>query len=374
MDNRIVITKYDEKIIIVFIKKGKAIKIRALDNVRQYSQTVCLGRVESVKNNIDSCFVKYGNNTGFLKGSKYKPESVIPVMLKKETDFNKKDEVTDSVIVSGVYVVVSDSFKGISYSSRITKEERNTIQTDEMNNVIIRKNAVSADTESVINEYKHLSNVLDNINSIKDKRTDNSVLYNGIPSIIESIFSENVTEYDEVLTDIDEVYDLLVDFITKYNSIGINLNLNVSKYMDDMVSLSTLISLSSKIDDAINRKVYLKSDAYLTIDKTEALTVIDVNSGNTVFKGDKASVIHSINIEAANEVAVQLKLRNISGIIIVDFINEYNNAFNEELVKTLKEALKDDDCNAKCHGITKLGLVEISRKRKYKSLKEQLWK
>ena len=374
MNNRIVITKYNEKYIIVFIKNDIAIKIRAIDSYEDYSQLVYLGRVNSVKKNIDSCFVKYGNKTGFLKGSNKKNESVFPIMLKKETEGNKEDEVTDRITLAGFYVVVSDSIKGISYSNKISSVEKDNINIESIDNAIIRHNALNTDKESIINEYILLSEKLLEISNIKDKRTDNSILYKGVPAIIDIIASENLAEFNEVITDDLNVYNLLNDYLQNYKEKGIKLNLNLKIYDDETVSLFALMSLSSKIDRAINRKVYLKSDAYITIDKTEALTVIDVNSGTTTFKGDKASVIHNINIEAAKEVALQLKLRNISGIIIVDFINEYNNQNKEELIKTLNEALKYDDCSAKCHGMTKLGLVEISRKRKQKPLKDQLWK
>lgn len=374
MNNRIVITKYNEKYIIVFIKNDIAIKIRAIDSYNDYSQLVYLGRVNSVKKNIDSCFVKYGNKTGFLKGSNKKNESVFPIMLKKETEGNKEDEVTDRITLAGFYVVVSDSIKGISYSNKISAVEKDSINIDSIDNVIIRHNAVNTDKESIINEYKLLTENLLEISNVKDKRTDNSILYKGVPTIIDIISSENLAEFDEVITDDVSVYKLINDYLQIYKEKGIKVNINLKIYDDDTVSLFALMSLSSKIDRAINRKVYLKSDAYITIDKTEALTVIDVNSGTTTFKGDKSSVIHNINIEAAKEVALQLKLRNISGIIIVDFINEYNKQNRDELIKTLNEALKYDDCSAKCHGMTKLGLVEISRKRKQKALKDQLWK
>lgn len=371
MKKRVVITKQHNKILILFLHDDKCIKLRALDSVSDYSGLVILGRVEKVLNNIDACFVRYKNTSMYLKGSKYKPETVIPVMLKKETDSNKKDEVTDEISLSGLYVIVNKNINGVRFSSRI--KDKSTINTENLNNAIVRQNASYTNTQSIINEYKYLSSILEHIYEAKDKRTDNSVLYEGLPDLLSILFSEDICNYDSILTDIDEVFMLINDFINIYKSKGIDININLEKYSDKMVPLSAFISLSSKLERATGRIVYLKSDAYITIDKTEALTVIDVNSGTTTFKGDKASVIHSINIEAAREVVLQLKLRNISGIIIVDFINEQKTEYKDELIKIIKEELKNDDQGAKCYGLTKLGLVEISRKRRSKSLKEQLW-
>ena len=371
MKKRVVITKYQNKILILFLHDDKCIKIRAIDSIYDYSDSVFLGRVNKVLKNIDACFVRCNKTSMYLKGTKYKPETVIPVMLKKETDSNKKDVLTDEISLLGIYVVVNKSINGVKFSSRIG--DKSKINTDNLSNVIIRQNAVYANAESIYNEYKYLLSVLDNISENKDKRTDNSVLFEGIPDLINIMFSEDICNYDEIITDSAEAYELVTNFCNSYKSIGIDVNINIKKYEDNMVPLSALISLSSKLERATGRIVHLKSDAYITIDKTEALTVIDVNSGTTTIKGDKAAVIHSINIEAAKEVVLQLKLRNISGIIIVDFINEQKSEYNDELVKTIKEELKNDDQGAKCYGLTKLGLVEISRKRKSKSLKEQLW-
>lgn len=385
-NNRIVITKYNNKVLILFVKDDITVKIRAIDEYDEYTNTVYLGRINKVKDNINAAFVKYSGKTGFLKNNNMKPETVLPIMLKKETDKNKEDEVTDKITISGIYTVVSNTFNGISFSSRLhtsTKDailnslneaiENNNIINNDFNNVIIRNNAGNVDIGSVINEYKYLSKINQEILDKANSRTDNSILYKGIPLIIDYIFSEDISEYNEVLTDLDEAYELLLSFIEKYNKYGINIPIKVSFYKDNSLPLNVLLSLSSKIDRATNRKVYLKSDAYITIDHTEAMTVIDVNSGTTTFKGDKDLVIHKINLEAAKEIAIQLKLRNIAGIIIVDFINEYKAEYKEELLSAVIKELKDDDCHAKCHGMTKLGLIEITRNRRHKALKEQLW-
>lgn len=374
MKNRIVITKYKDKIIVLFLKDDSLVKIRVIDDLLETTDSVFLGRVSTVKDNISSSFVRYHNGIGFIPNNKRKAESVFPVMLKKEMPGNKADELTDHISLVGIYTIVSDSINSVRFSSRTSNKYKNEFNTQGIKNVIIRNNAENTDYESVINEYKLLSYELSRINSISDKRTENSVLYKGIPRLIQYIFSENISEYDEILTDIDEAFEVISNYYTYYKSKNININIPVTKYEDKTLSLASLISISSKIDRAINRKVHLNCDAYIIIDHTEAMTVIDVNSGTTTFKGDKDSVIHNINLEACEEIAGQLKLRNLSGIIIVDLINEKNTDNYNELITCFKKLTKNDDCHVKCHGITKLGLMEITRERKEKSLREQLWK
>ena len=372
MSNRIVITEYKNKTIVVFIKNDSVIKMRALGSADEMTGTIYLGRIQSVKGNIDSCFVKYNEKSGFLKGKNRKPETVLPIMLKKETSSNKMDEVTDKLSIAGIFSVVTSVDTGMSFSSRFDNDEKKEFETLGLSNAIIRLNAKNTDINTVKTEYEYLNSILNKVNDIKDKRVDNSILYSGIPALINVVFSENYREYEEILTDSNEVYNLINQFYKEYENNNIKIDFPVRLYEDDLVSLPAFISLSSKVDRALCKTIYLKSDANLTFDYTEAMTVIDVNSGTTTFKGDKAEVIHKINIEAAKEIALQLKLRNISGIIIVDFMKEYKKSYNEELIEILRQELKNDDQHAKCYGMTKLGLVEITRNRTNKFLYEQL--
>ena len=118
--------------------------------------------------------------------------------------------------------------------------------------------------------------------------------------------------------------------------------------------------------------MWLKSGAYLVIQPTEALTVIDVNTGKNIAKKDAQENFLKIDQEAAGEIARQLRLRNISGIIVVDFINLVSEAAREELVRAFRAALKSDPIPAQLIDITKLGLVEVTRKKVRKSLQEML--
>jgi ribonuclease G len=138
--------------------------------------------------------------------------------------------------------------------------------------------------------------------------------------------------------------------------------------------------LETKIDEAMSSRVWLKSGAYLVIEHTEALTVIDVNSGKCEISQasenfDKNSPVKSseyiINAEAAKEIALQLRLRNISGIIIVDFINMKSNAENEELIRTISSEILADKQKCQFVDLTKLGLVELTRRKDYKPIYEQ---
>ena len=141
-------------------------------------------------------------------------------------------------------------------------------------------------------------------------------------------------------------------------------------YHDALLSLSSLYSVKSSLENALSEKVWLKSGAYLIIQPTEALTVIDVNTGKNVAKKDMQENFLKINKEAAIEIAYQLRLRNISGIIVVDFMNLDSKEAEAELLSTFRAALKVDPVPTQLIDITKLGLVEVTRKKVKKSLGE----
>ena len=126
------------------------------------------------------------------------------------------------------------------------------------------------------------------------------------------------------------------------------------------------------LTQALAKKVYLPSGGYLVIEPTEALTVIDVNSGNNTKKKKKDDYYLSNNMEAAKEIARQVRLRNISGIIVVDFINLKNKEQKDALTTYMKSLLKEDYVKANVVDFTRLDLMEITRAKKYQSLQQAL--
>ena len=164
----------------------------------------------------------------------------------------------------------------------------------------------------------------------------------------------------------DTLAFLIFDELSK-NKINCN-------FYDRDLPLFKCYSLEKHLMSGINKKVWLNSGAYLIIEPTEALTVIDVNTGKAELKSNKEETFYKINIEAAHEVARQLKIRNISGIIIVDFISMRNKENEQMLLNKMNEILKYDYSRCIAVDITKLGLMEITRKKGKKSLYEIIQK
>lgn len=188
------------------------------------------------------------------------------------------------------------------------------------------------------------------------------------PSPWESILHDLAEpgEYTEIVTDDPKLYRLLADYCP-VRLPGKALRL----YKDGDLSLSSLYSLETKLEPALKPKVWLKSGGYLIIESTEALTVIDVNSGKSE-TGKGGEALRRINYEAAEEIALQLRLRNLSGIILVDFINMKDKESGQELLEYLRSLVHDHKVKTSVVDITPLGLVEITRKKQSRPLAEQV--
>jgi ribonuclease G len=170
-------------------------------------------------------------------------------------------------------------------------------------------------------------------------------------------------EYSQIITDDDTLYNELEEFV------GTD---KLRKYTDENYSLSKLYSIETKLAMLLDKKVWLKSGAYLVIEKTEAMYVIDVNSGKNISKKLNEKYIYSINLEAAREIMYQIRLRNLTGMILVDFINMDSSEDKEKLMEELSEYAKRDRIKTMVIDMTALDLVEITRMKNKKSLVEQM--
>ena len=172
-----------------------------------------------------------------------------------------------------------------------------------------------------------------------------------------------LSNFERIVTDLQSVYEEL------YPIYGDKVEL----YSDDSYSLDKLLGISTKLLKANEKKVWLKSGGNLVIEPTEALTVIDVNTGKAVDgRRNKETTFYKINCEAAIEAARQIRMRNLSGIILIDFIDMKEQEHVEELMQLLRMKLSEDKVKTVLVDITKLGLVEITRMKKNPPLREVL--
>lgn len=319
-----------------------------------------------------------------------RPGDELMVQIVREAIRGKLPSVTTKISFSGKYVVLSAGQKHLGISGKIRENRKAEIlsylqnqnlvdtkkmcQTEEIQNLsygfVIRTNAAALQEDSgLVEEWRELEEKWKDLLFHVKNRTCYSCLYQEQPTYLKNLRDIYDDSYDEIVTDLPDIYEALQAFFEQ-NPLMKNVPLRL--YQDDLISLENLYGIPAKLESAIGSRVWLKSGAYLVIEPTEAMTVIDVNSGKYESRKENAAVTaFQINMEAAAEIAFQLKLRNLSGIIIVDFIN-MKKQDNEFLLKRLKQLCSKDSVPTEVVDITPLGLVEITRKKINKTLKEQL--
>ena len=209
--------------------------------------------------------------------------------------------------------------------------------------------------------------VLDQILAKKNYIKAPAMLYAGSKDYIDIVKDRlKYAEFD-IVTDIKDIYEGIVEFFKEERE---DLLGRVRFYEDNMISLNKLYSIDTLFSDSLSKKVWLKDGGYLYIESTEALTVVDVNTGKNVRKKEAGIIKLNTNLEAIKETARQLRLRNISGIIIIDLINTTDKSEIDLIYHTMKEYLKEDRLNTVAIDITKLCLFEITRRKRKPSLEE----
>lgn len=195
-----------------------------------------------------------------------------------------------------------------------------------------------------------------------------SLIYKDLDIVLRSVRDLLTEEVNELLVDSRYVYERLVTFVKTFAP---NLQDKII-YYDNPAPLFEACGIEAEINRALDKKVWLRSGGYLIIETTEALTVIDVNTGRYVGKNDLSETIFQTNMEAVREIAYQLRLRNLGGIIIIDFIDMESEEHREELYNTFKEAMRRDKSRVNILRISEFGLVQMTRKRSSESLNQIL--
>lgn len=300
-----------------------------------------------------------------------KPGQDIIVQVLKDSIGLKNPRVTTNISLPGKYVVLMPDYDHVGISHRIEDEKKrmeliNIAKRVKPDNVgiIIRTAAQYVGEEEFENDIVDLCKLYEDILN-KCKFADSpELIYEEENFIIKYIRDLSSLMVDEIVVNDITEYKKIFDYIKKE---GLNIRV---KYEDgDLVGLC---GIEKQVERLLSKKVWLKSGGFIIIDKTEALTVIDVNTGKYTGKSSLQETILKTNIEAAKEIALQLRLRDIGGIIVVDFIDMDSDNDRQKLLKVFEESLKSDRSKCSVLGFTHLGLVEMTRKRVRSNVSEYL--
>ncbi len=229
----------------------------------------------------------------------------------------------------------------------------------------VAENISSADLEA---DMEFLLVLWDEIQANAERSKVPSLVHRDLDMALRTVRDLFTEDVEELIIDDEAVYNRLFSFVQTFAP---QLQGKITHY-DQPTPLFDAFGIESDINRALDKKVWLRSGGYIIIETTEALTVIDVNTGRFVGKNDLAETIFKTNMEAVREIAYQLRLRNIGGIIIVDFIDMDNEEHREELYITFQEAMQDDKSRVNILKLSEFGLVQMTRKRSCQSLDQML--
>ena len=382
-----VFTEWNKKKLGILFEDGKAMEIRCYE-ADSILGNVYRARVSNLSPNINAAFVdiKKGESCYLsmddYHGEKLKVGDLVTVQVVRDKIKTKRYAVTTDISLQGDYAVTT-LFAPVGASSKITDSARKKELKTLMQNLliaeqdaqfylaegnvaeierikkltlggIIRTQAEHAEDAAITREIEGQARLLYSIMKKSEYATQYTCLYHTEVEYIKDIRRMHALQDVEIVTDIPEVTEAISE---------------IPLYTDEY-TLTLRYSLASLLEKTLSKRAYLKSGAYLVIEPTEAMTVIDVNSGKSIKGKNAEEQFLKINIEAAKEIARQLRLRNISGIVMIDFINMKEESHNHELMKNLAEYVRTDPVRTTVVDMTKLGLVELTRQKGKRALHE----
>ena len=383
----LIINKDEDLENIILLQNGKIVEYYIStkeDRKRRLEGNIYLAKVEDIINGMQAAFVDFGGDKkGFihLKDAMpqvderkqkidtsidikqvLKPNQKILIQVKKDSDNKKGARVSTHISLPGRFVVIMPNIDFITISQKIDdkKKKDELIKFIKENlpegfGAIVRTSAEKVSKDEIKKDINILLAKWEKIKKEYETSLDEPKLLCESENVVEKMLTDlSCSKIDKITTNSKEEYEKL-----KGNSHQLTTTEIMYENKKDLIEEYGLISQVEKIE---NRKIWLNCGGFITIDKTEALTAIDVNTGKFTGSKDLESTIFKVNKEATIEIAKQLRLRDIGGIIIIDYIDMREKENKEKIENLLKNELKNDRAKTQVEGFTKLNLMELTRK------------
>lgn len=360
---------------------------------------IYVARVRDVVKNIDAAFLEYqkGKKGYFSMAENTTPVflnrknttkvcegDLLMVQLKKAPVRTKEPVFTSHISLSGKTIVLNVGKSGIGFSGKLKDRQKRDCLTEELApilaemeaasgmtyGVVVRTNAAEVPETSVIEELQRLFAQFGQMAEKAAYSSPFTVLYREEEAYLKRITGAYEGELEEIVTDSRDIYDCIGSYIKQHGLV--QYQGKVRFYEDELQPLYKLYSIEKVCEQALGEKVWMKSGAYLIMQQTEAMYVIDVNTGKCIRGKDLRKTVLQVNMEAAREIAYQLRLRNISGIIMIDFISMTEEEDKKALIEVIRQSIAKDRVKTDFVEMTKLDLVELTRKKIHSPVHEQL--
>jgi ribonuclease G len=385
MSEELLLNITPREIRIALIEEGNVQEIFIERRARQgLLGNIYKGRINRILPGIQAAFVDVGlERAGFLhvsdlNSSEKDIQKILQggqqllVQVYKDSLGAKGARLTTQFSIPARYIVFTPGNSQIAFSQKITDENERErllkmITPNEKGGYIFRTAAVGIAKEEIDADKKYLDELWNEIQT-RAKTSEVGVVYQEIPiylKLLRDLASRNISK---IRVDDENSAKEMQEFAKKY----IPAFAERIEFYNNERPILDMYSVEEEINKILERKIYLKSGGYLVFDHTEAMTTIDVNTGSDVGKQNAEQTIFRTNLEAAEMIARQVRLRNLGGIIIIDFIDLEDPVQKTQLLETLKAALAKDSVRTEVRELTTLGLVEMTRKRARNSLEHTL--
>jgi ribonuclease E len=362
----------------------------------QKKANVYKGRITRVEPSLEACFVDYGaERHGFLPlkeiSKEYFKDGQLPggrsnirellsegqeviVQVEKEERGNKGAALTTFISLAGRFLVLMpNNARAGGVSRRIEGEDReqlrealDQVQIPEGMGAIVRTAGVGRTAEELQWDLDNLKEVWNAVAQAAEGRPAPFLIYQESKAIIRALRDYLADDIGEILVDNKEIYDEAQQYMQRFMPAG----LRKLKFYEDSVPLFTRFQIENQIESAHSHKVHLPSGGSVVIDPTEALVSIDINSARATRGSDIETTALNTNLEAAEEIARQLRLRDLGGLIVIDFIDMESQKNQRAVEDRLRDAVKQDRARIQIGRISRFGLLELSRQRLRPSIGE----
>jgi len=385
-DKLMVITEHGERDQIAVLEENQLVQHYVTrTGATSMVGNVYLGRVQNVLPGMEAAFVDVGrgrNGVLYAGEVNYTPEDLegpaprieqvlkagqaVLVQVTKDPMGGKGARLTAQISLPGRFVVFAPNQSLSGISRRLGDNERKRLKTimrkikPDEHGVIVRTAAEGASDEALTHDLERLIRQWDEIQREAKKVKAPAVVYEEpelTVRVVRDLFTDE--EYRELVTDSRRIYDKVMAYV---GDIAPDLAPKI-KFHDGKLPAFEEYRIEEQIHKALDRKVWLPSGGYLIIERTEAMTIVDVNTGKSVGKTNLEETVVNTNLEASQEVARQLRLRDIGGIIVVDFIDMLLEKNKAQVEDTMKEAMALDKTRSQVFEIGPLGLLQVTRKR-----------
>ena len=365
--------------------------------------TILTGKVTNIVQNIPAAFVSLNaqKDMGFLSlngleqvvvtnrkfQGKLQVGDEVLVKIEREPMKTKEATLTASLDMTSRYAVAHLGSGRLLFSKKLSEKNKEVILEYLVSKALATRDKqligmsdvdITVRTDASMLIEQSLSALVQDINtSVSALR---QLIYQASMRTCHTVHQKPVTWLQEVWHELTLCGYAIEEYVT--DDFGIYENLKeivhekeahkIRFYEDGKLSLATLYSIQSRMDELTQTRVWLPSGAYLCIEPTEAMIVIDINTGKAIQKADCEQLFFNVNKEAAFEIARQMRLRNLSGMVIIDFINMKEKAKEREILEYMRQCVKNDFCKVNVYDFTRLGLLEVTRSKKSRALHEIL--